>query len=199
MLNSLTDSQTSIPAWYCARTQPKHEHIAAGGVRTRLGLEVFNPRLRVQRVTQRGVVNAIEPLFPSYIFVRCDLGEQFDAIRHVNGISSLVHFGHKIPTVPNAAIVELRQCFESDEPIAVMDSLQPGAEVVVGAGPFLGARGLVVCALEGRQRVQILLDFLGRSTLAEVERKSLKVETRHMANLIPVLAAEPPCSDPVSS
>ena len=40
------------PAWYCARTKPKHEHIAAANIITKLGLEVFNPRLRMERPTQ---------------------------------------------------------------------------------------------------------------------------------------------------
>jgi transcriptional antiterminator RfaH len=186
-----TEQRQVATAWYCARTQPKHEHIAAGSVRSRLGLEVFNPRLRIERSTRRGVVRVVEPLFPCYIFIQCDLAEKFDAIRHVTGISSLVRFGHKIPTVPEEVIDELRQCFELDEPMGVEDRLQPGAEVVVGEGPFLGSHGLVVRSLPGRQRVQILLDFLGRTTLAEVERKSITVENRRMADLVPALAMEP--------
>jgi transcriptional antiterminator RfaH len=178
-------------AWYCARTQPKHEHIAAGGLRARLGLEVFSPRLRLERSTQRGLVRVIEPLFPGYIFVRCDLKEKSDAIRHVTGISSLVHFGHQIPRVADDVVEELRQCFELDEPMGVEERLRPGAEVVVSAGPFLGSRGLVVRSMPGRQRVQILLDFLGRTTVAEVERASLAVENRRMADLVPSLAMEP--------
>ena len=182
--------QAGSLAWYCARTQPKHEHIAAGGLRVRLGLEVFNPRLRLERATRRGVVRVIEPLFPCYVFVRCELSEKFDAIRHVNGISSLVHFGQKIPAVADEVIEELRQCFEMDEPMGVEDRLKPGAEVLVADGPFLGSRGLVVRTLPGRQRVQILLDFLGRTTLAEFERSSLTVEDRRMADLVPALATE---------
>ena len=88
-------------AWYCARTQPKHEHIAAANLNKKLGLEVFHPRLRLERATRRGAVKVIEPLFPCYIFVRCDLEQRLDEIRYVNGISSLVHFGHRIPTVPD--------------------------------------------------------------------------------------------------
>lgn len=187
---ALSDRQTAGCAWYCARTQPKHEHIAAGGLRARLGLEVFNPRLRMERATRRGVVKVIEPLFPCYIFVRCNLSESADAIRYVNGISTLVHFGHRIPLVQDEVVEELRQCFDLDEPMGVEDGLKPGSEVLVAEGPFLGSRGVVVRALPGRQRVQILLDFLGRTTLTEVERRSLAVENRRMADLIPALATE---------
>jgi transcriptional antiterminator RfaH len=180
--------QNCKPAWYCARTKPKHEHIAAANVGKKLGLEVFHPRLRVERVTRRGVMRVVEPLFPCYIFVRCILENRLDEIRHMTGISSLVHFGHKIPAVPDAAIEELKQCFESEEPMSVGHGVIPGAEVTIAEGVFMGFSGMVVRALSAGQRVQILLDFLGRITLAEVDRKSLKVENRRVADVLPLLA-----------
>lgn len=175
-------------AWYCARTQPKHEHIAAANLAKQLGLEIFHPRLRLERATRRGVVRVIEPLFPCYIFVRCDLEQQVNYIRYVNGISNLVHFGPNIPVVPSEVIEELRQCFESEEPMTVQDQLRAGAAVTVAEGSLLGSQGIVVRVLPAKQRVQILLDFLGRTTLTEVDRRSLIVQDRTMADLMPSLA-----------
>jgi len=42
------------PAWYCARTKPKHEHIAAANLRKNLNLEVFIPGCGLSG--QRGAV-----------------------------------------------------------------------------------------------------------------------------------------------
>jgi len=176
------------PAWYCARTQPKHEHIAAMNLSRRLALDVFHPQLRIERATRRGVVRVIEPLFPCYVFVRCKLADHLDQIRYVSGISSVVHFGQSIPAVPDDVIDELQQCFESEEPMAVEERLVPGSEVTVADGAFLGSHGVVVRVLPARQRVQILLDFLGRATLTEVERTSVIVEDKSMADLMPALA-----------
>jgi Transcription antiterminator len=185
----LSDIQTIHPeGWYCVRTQPKHEHIAAATLTRNFGLEVFHPRLRLERATRRGVVRVVEPLFPCYVFVRCCLGELLDEIRYVNGVSSLVHFGDKIPAVPEAVIDELRQCFETEEPMAVEDRLYPGADVTVAEGAFLGFSGIVVRLLPARQRVQILLEFLGRTTIAEVDRTSLATENHSVATLVPTLA-----------
>jgi len=175
------------PAWYCVRTQPKHEHIAAATLMRNLGLEVFHPRLRLERATRRGVARVIEPLFPGYLFVRCALGERLDEIRYVNGVSSLVHFGHRIPVVPDAVIEDLRQCFEAEEPMSVEDRLYPGMEVTVAEGAFMGFSGIVVRMLPARQRVQILLEFLGRTTIAEVDRQALMTENS-VAELVPTLA-----------
>jgi transcriptional antiterminator RfaH len=178
-------------SWYCARTQPKHEHIAAANLGKRLGLEVFHPRLRIERVTRRGLVRSVEPLFPCYIFVRCVVEQHISDIRYGSGISSLVQFGERIPVVPDSVIDELRQCFGSEEPVQVEDHLDAGSEVTVADGAFMGSRGVVVRVLPARQRVQILLDFLGRTTLAEVDRKSLQVENRCVADLMPHLALVP--------
>jgi transcriptional antiterminator RfaH len=176
------------PAWYCARTQPKHEHIAARDLRARLGLEVFNPRLQMERATRRGLVRVIEPLFPCYLFVRCQLADQVEMVRYATGISSLVHFGSKIPTVADEVIEDLRRCFEAEEPMAVRDPLRIGSEVRVAEGSLLGSQGIVIRLMPAKQRVQILLDFLGQTTLAEVDRKSLIVEDESVAELMPRLA-----------
>jgi transcriptional antiterminator RfaH len=184
--------QISNPAWYCARTKPKHEHIVAANVSKNLGLEVFHPRLRLERATRRGVMRVVEPLFPCYIFIHCILENRVDEIRHITGISSLVHFGRKIPVVPDSAIEELQQCFESEQPMIVQDGVVPGAEVTIVEGAFLGFSGMVVRALSAGQRVQILLDFLGRVTLTEVDRKSLKLENWRVADLLPLLATTDP-------
>jgi transcriptional antiterminator RfaH len=180
--------KTAERAWYCARTQPKHEQIAARSLRCRLGLEVFSPRLTMERATRRGVVRVIEPLFPCYLFVRCDLGERIDQIRYTNGISSLVRFGMRIPTVPDEVVEELRQCFESEEPMEVEDRLTPGSSVTLVEGPFLGTKGVIVRVFPAKRRVQILLDFLGQTTLTEVDRKAVAVDGRSLANLLPRLS-----------
>jgi transcriptional antiterminator RfaH len=179
-------------AWYCARTKPKHEHIAAANLRQNLGLEVFHPRLRIERATQRGVMRVVEPLFPCYIFIRCMLEEDFGDIRHTSGISSLVHFGQKIPTVPDSIIEELRDCFEADDPMTVEDRISPADEVIFVDGAFTGMRAFVLRVMPAKKRVQVLLDVLGGPTPVEVERRAIVLERSNLADFVPVLAAPKP-------
>lgn len=182
------DMEEMKPSWYCARTKPKNEHIAAACVDRLLELEVFHPRLRMERATRRGPVRVVEPVFPGYIFVRCTAADQLEEVRYVNGISSLVHFGVRTATVPDAVIADLKQCFEAGEPLESRDELKPGEEVTVMDGAFLGFRGIVVRALPAVRRVQILLEFLGRMTMAEVERGSVVSENQSPADRMPALA-----------
>jgi transcriptional antiterminator RfaH len=179
------------PTWYCARTKPKHEHIAAANVRRNLKLEVFNPRLCIERATQRGVIRSVEPLFPCYIFVRCVIEEKINEIQHTNGVSSLVRFGNKIPKVEDSIIEELQKCFEAEEPLAVEDSISPADEVMVADGAFAGMQAKVLRVLPATRRVQILLDILGRPTSVEVDRASVVLERNTVADRMPILAASP--------
>jgi transcriptional antiterminator RfaH len=189
MSSNVSNTQTTDLAWYCARTKPKHEHIAAANLVKQLRLEVFHPRLRVERATQRGVARVIEPLFPCYIFVRCPRNEKLNEIRYANGVSSLVHFAERVPTVPDSVIEELQECFAAEEPMAVEERLLPGAEIRLADGAFAGMGASVLRVMPARQRVQVLLDILGRPTAVEVDRKSVALENNTLADLVPHLAA----------
>jgi transcriptional antiterminator RfaH len=177
------------PAWYCARTKPKHEHIATANLRKNLKLEVFHPRLRIERATRRGVMRVSEPLFPCYIFFRCIIEEKLGEIQRTNGVNTVVHFARRIPKIADAVIEELKECFEGEETMTVEDRISPGDEVVVVDGAFRGMRAFVLRVMPARKRVQVLLDVLGRPTPAEVDENSVVNETNTVANLVPVLAA----------
>jgi len=176
------------PAWYCARTKPKHEHIAAKNLRKQLNLEVFHPRLRIEKATRRGVVRLSEPLFPCYIFFRCLIEEELAEVQRTGGVSTVVHFAHRIPKIADAVIDELKECFEGEETITVEDRLSPGDEVTVAEGAFRGMSAFVLRVMPARKRVQVLLDVLGRPTPAELDENTVVIESRGVANLIPMLA-----------
>ena len=181
--------QTKNQAWYCARTKPKHEHIAAANLRKNLGLEVFSPRLRLEKLTRRGMVSLMEPLFPCYIFVNCILEDQLNDIQHAVGVNRLVNFGGRIPAVADSIITELRNCFESEDVIQIKTSLKPGDEVTVADGAIAGMNAYVLKSLPAKKRVQILLDILGRHTMVEVEHDAVMLKKNSLVDLAPVLAA----------
>jgi transcriptional antiterminator RfaH len=181
--------QIEAPAWYCARTKPKHEHIAAANLRKNLKLEVFNPRLRLERATQRGVVRSVEPLFPCYLFVHCVIEDKLNEIQHTNGVSSLVRFGLKIPKVGDLIIEELQKYFETEEPVVVEDALAADDQVIIADGAFAGMQAKVLRVMPATRRVQILLEILGGPTSVEVDRASVITGKDTMAARVPVLAA----------
>ena len=104
----MTDGQESAPAWFCVRSQIKHEHIAAQHLRKLPGVEVFCPRVRFQRATRRGKVWFTEAMFPNYLFARFELSF-IRAIKAEPGVASVVHFGPHFATVPDEIIADLRE------------------------------------------------------------------------------------------
>src|SRR5436190_13860572 len=159
------------PAWFCVRTQPKHEHIAAAHLKS--DVEVYLPRIRFKRSTRQGPVWFTEALFPNYLFARFDLKSSLRKVHHTRGVRGVVHFGDQWPAVPGAAIEDLRATIGSDEIHVISEDLRPGDPVQISGGVFHGLAAVVTRAMPGRPRVAVLLDFLGRQTMVEVENKAL--------------------------
>jgi transcriptional antiterminator RfaH len=181
--------QATQPAWYSARTKPKHEHIATANLRRHLGLPVFFPRIRLEKMTRRGLVRVAEPLFPCYVFVRCVVEDRVSEIQHLSGVSKLVQFGGRYPQVADPIIEELQACFGHEDLISIESRLEPGDEVTVASGAFAGMSAQVLKSFPAKKRVQILLDILGRPTTVEVGTESVMPIKNTLADLAPFLAA----------
>jgi len=154
--------------WFCLRTQTKREHIAADYVRQIPGAAVFLPRVRFQRKTVRGPVWFTEALFPGYVFAQFDFQGLFRQVTHAPGIRGIVHFGDRWPTIPEAAIAELQTALGPEDVHTVTDPLVAGEEIEVAAGAFRGLKAVVARVMPARERVIVLLEFLGRQTSVEI-------------------------------
>lgn len=162
----------STVAWFCLRSQPKHEHIAAGHLRQIEGVEVFNPRIRYSRPTRLRPVVVTESMFPNYLFARFDWQTLLNRVHYAPGVSGIVHFGCKWPTVPEAAIEEIRKVLGTEGVHVISNDIAPGDTVSVSGGVFHGLNAIVTQVMPGKERVMVLMDFLGRQTAVE-----LKVQT----------------------
>jgi transcriptional antiterminator RfaH len=153
--------------WYCLRTQPKHEHIAASQLEAE-AIEVYLPRIRFKRATRRGPVWFTEALFPNYLFARFELAQSLRRIHHARGVQGVVHFGERFPIVPEGAIAELRTLVSGETICVIQDALRPGDAVLISGGAFSGLTAVVTRVMPARQRVGVLLEFLGRQTEVEM-------------------------------
>lgn len=169
-------------AWFCVRSQPKYEHLAAATLRRNLGLDVVSPRIRFRRATIRGPVWVTESVFPNYLFARFDRGELLREVQHSLGVAGIVHFGPFCPTVPDDVVEELRSMLGEDEIRVLEQELQPGDEIKVAGGVFHGLTAVITRVMPSKTRVTILLNFLGRQTDAEVNVSSVvRVGPRFLA------------------
>lgn len=156
------------PLWFCLKTPPKREHLAAAGLRQVLGLEVFAPRIRFRRATKRGPVWFAEALFPGYLFARFLFPELHRRVAAMPGVSAFVRFGQTVATIEAGTIASLRERAGQEELIVMDAVLKPDDAVDIAAGPFRGLTAVVTQPLPARERVKVLLDFLGRSVEADI-------------------------------
>src|SRR5271155_2428839 len=102
-------------AWFCLRSQLKHEHLAAAHLRKMENVQVFLPRIRFKRATRQGSVWVKEALFPGYLFARFDWQTSFRRVQYASGVRGIVHFGKYWPIIPERSIEELRQTIGTTE------------------------------------------------------------------------------------
>jgi len=139
-------------------------------------VEVFCPRVSLVRKTRTGKKRFVEAMFPSYIFAKFCYAEQCRQVMHSQGVIRIVQNGDR-RVVPEAVIAELKSSLP-DDVIEVPDpSIEPGAEVEVLTGSLKGLNGRVVAQLPAKNRVELLLDFLGREITVAVDPGDI-----HLAN-----------------
>src|SRR4029453_14739610 len=141
VVRSVTQSSASLalvaePVWFCLKTQPKREHLAATALKRQFGVECFSPRLRFRKMTQRGPVWFIEAMFPGYLFAKFVYSTQHRAVENSHGIRGIVHFGDRLATLPENIVVGLQSRVGAEEVVTVDSSLKVGQPVQIIDGPF---------------------------------------------------------------
>ena len=166
-------------AWYCLRSQPKHEHIAAAHLRLLEGVTVFCPRIRFKRATRQGLVWVTEAMFPSYLFARFELAKMHLQVRYAHGVSGIVRFANLYPTIEEGSLALLRENIGAEEIKQLSYNLSEGDQVRIVAGAFVGLEAVVTQILSAKERVKVLMDFLGRRMEAELRTSSVLRQIAH--------------------
>jgi transcriptional antiterminator RfaH len=160
-------------AWYCLRSGPKQECIAAVHLRMLEGVTVFCPRIRFKRPTRQGVVWVVEPMFPAYLFARFELTEMYRHVQYARGVSGIVRFGSQYPIIREEALAQWRNHTGYSEIKELNYEVGEGDQVKIVDGVFAGLEAVVTRVMPAKQRVKVLMDFLGRKMETEVEHSSV--------------------------
>ena len=166
-MQTVSISESHDLAWFCVRSQRRNEHVAAASLQ-KLDLEVVNPRIRFRRATCRGPLWVTESMFPTYLFARFEWKRSLSAVQHAFGVAGVVHFGGFWPVIPDETVAELQSMIGNEGVQMVVPNVRVGEEIEVRNGAFEGFRGIVTRVMPSRDRVAVLLDFLGRQTAVEL-------------------------------
>ena len=99
-------------------------------------------------------------------------------------MSGVVHFGDRWPVIAANIIAELRAALGEEELHTVDAALSPGEVVRIAEGSLSGSLAVVAQVRSGRQRVAVLMEFLGRQTVVEFPASALVREGDGRASVL---------------
>jgi transcriptional antiterminator RfaH len=147
--------------WYVVETHPRAERLAQSHLE-RQGFDSFFPQFRKIRRHARRVEEVIAPVFPGYLFAAFDRDrDNWTAINGTRGVRRLVGPRSAQPQpMPTMAMEALLARCDGERMASLCPTLDIGRKVRVLTGPFADLVA-EIHALDGRGRVQVLLDMLG--------------------------------------
>ena len=113
----------------------------------------------------------IEILFPGYIFVNTNL-ENYKALKYSKGIRKIIKFGDNIAYLSNEEIESIKMLEKTSKINPVVSQLKIGQAVTITKGSLKGTIAKV-CSLPAKERVGILLSFLGSIRRATISQKDI--------------------------
>lgn len=142
--------------WYLVRTKPGKER----WVRDQLAIilpEVFLPLLKGRALRWGKLVVLTGPLFPCYLFAKCDLVRRHFDVKYLPGVRGIVSAGPDPLAVP-ATIIEEMRSREVNGVIEIVEKpFDNGERVRIIDGFFKGFEAVFERYLSGSERVAILL------------------------------------------
>ncbi len=156
--------------WYLVKTKARQENIAGRSLQS-LGVEIFSPQLKENRLIRKKMRVSIGPLFPGYFFANFDLGRQYRSVHYAHGVGGVVMFGASPATVDERTIHSIKSRFEDDYVVVDRPSLAPGQTVRIQGGAFEGLSAIFERELTAQQRVVLLLNTLSSQFRIDVDRE----------------------------
>ena len=160
--------------WLVVRTKPRQERVAISHLRHR-NVEAYCP-LYLEPKWNRKATQIPVPLFTSYIFVNCVPRLQLNAVSFCPGVAHPVRFDRRPATVEQDVIDELKRREASHGfvmPPEIEIGIKLGNKVMIMAGPLTGLEGIFRGYLRGRERANVLVEFLRQKNLVEVGTEDL--------------------------
>lgn len=162
----------AVLLWYVARL--KRPAIALKGLIDQ-GFEVYYPQIIVRAVKASRITERREAVFYGYAFVLCEPEpEAWRCINYTRGVIKMLGSGQDgtpIP-LPNGEIDRLKECENSGLLRHSWQRIKQGDSVAFRYGPL--AEQIGICSWVKRERVGVLLSFLGSVREVAVARDWLR-------------------------
>ena len=110
-------------------------------------------------------------LFPGYIFINTSL-EKYSALKYTMGIKNIIKFGDNFAYMSNEDIKAMEMVEQASKIDPVASQIQIGQDALISMGTLKGSM-VKICSLPSKERVSVLLSFLGSMRRVTVPIKDL--------------------------
>jgi len=130
--------------------------------------DFYLPKITIKKINANP---RVEVLFPGYIFVNTSL-ENYSALKYTIGIKDIIKFGDNISCLSSEEIEAMQMAEETSKLDPVASQIQIGQNVMIAKGSLKGSI-VKICSLPSKERVGILLSFLGSVRRVSISKKDL--------------------------
>ncbi|MCI4398043.1 MAG: hypothetical protein JHC34_04310 [Acidobacteria bacterium] len=166
----LTSLSSAARVWGVVTVSPRKEQ-AVAALLVQQGLDAYCPMFKGRRAGARTV-----PLFPGYLFARLSPRLELAPLCRIPGVRRPLMFnGHLACIEPE--MIERWKRREGGRGYLAPDSPPPfarGQKVRFEKGIFTGMEGTVLDVLPSKERVRLLLEYLGGTMKVEADGDQLK-------------------------
>jgi transcriptional antiterminator RfaH len=159
--------------WYLIQLKPNSHRMAARNLR-RQDLKTFLPLHEVIHRKTTHFITDLRPLFPGYMFI--GIGKNSPPWGKINstlGVSSQVNFNGAPRPLPLKLIPSLMLRCDDEDKLLSPATPNPGDRVEVLTGPVSNFIAIIE-KIDVKQRIWILMDFMGQSSRLEVSRDQVQ-------------------------
>jgi transcription antitermination factor NusG len=126
------------------------------------------PKITTKKINSS---SKVEVLFPGYIFVNTSF-KNYSALKYTMGIKNIIKFGDNISRISDEEIKAMQMAEEASKIDPVASQIQIGQDVLIAKGSLTGSIAKV-CSLSSKERVGVLLSFLGSVRRVTIPEKDL--------------------------
>jgi transcription antitermination factor NusG len=130
--------------------------------------DYYLPKITTKKINSNPKV---EILFPGYIFVNTSL-VNYSSLKYTMGIKNIIKFGDNISCISDKEIESMQMVEETSKIDPVVSQIQIGQDVMIAKGSLAGSI-VKVCSLSSKERVDVLLSFLGSMRRVSIPEKDL--------------------------
>ena len=130
--------------------------------------DYYLPKITIKKINSNP---KSEVLFPGYIFVNISF-KNYSALKYTMGIRNIIKFGDNVPCISDEEFEAMKMAEETSKIDPIVSLMQMGQEVVIAKGSLKGSIAKV-CSLPSKERVGVLLSFLGSMRRVTIPEKDL--------------------------